>query len=173
MAILRIREAATLVNPRVINFLMEAAKENSFEDAESVLSYVATQVQYDGCGLWLGAEELELKAVTLAFWPANPLMLAPQVVVAYNIGSPALAKELANVVIDWVREGGYDRILGINRTGKPGEVHMRAYRAFGEPTMLGEQIEYRLRPQQQEEVPWQALPAVEALNTATNQLPPL
>lgn len=149
MAILRIRESEPLLLAGPLrDFLLEAARACDYPAPEEALAFIATQIAYPGCGLWLGAENQVLKAVSVAFWPENPLMMVPQVCVAYNVGSRALSHEIGDAVVAWVREGGYDRLRVINMTGYSDKAHMRAFRYVGDAVLVGSQLEYRLPDEQ-------------------------
>lgn len=147
MAIIRLQipEAITQTGP-IRDFFFEAAAASHYPHVEQALDFLASEISSPGCGVWLGAEDHQLKAACVAFYPGNPLMIAPQVCVAYNTGSRELSREIGEAVVEWCREGGFDHLRALNETGYSDTAHMRAFRYVGAGHLVASLIEYRFKP---------------------------
>lgn len=101
------------------------------------------RVAEDKLGIFIGMEDSYLpSALAVAMLPSSSMMMAPQIVLVYSEGPPALIKKVAHRLRKWITDAGYDRAIGIN-LWREDLVFMRGFKHFGTPARLGSLIEFR------------------------------
>jgi hypothetical protein len=140
-----------VAKPAVIGLLKRAFRAVGFPDASpaELMPFLRSNIGRSDWGLFVGFEPFDQrsggdpKAVALAMLPSTPLMLKPQIVLAYNEGSKALARMIGVRVRAWILEAGYADALAINLHHKA-RSFARVFRHFGEPSSFAEVVRFSL-----------------------------
>jgi hypothetical protein len=128
-----------------MGLLKRAFRAVGFPDTNPVelAAFLRSNIGRSDWGVFVGSEGGDPKAVALAMLPSTPLMLKPQIVLAYNEGSRAVARMIGVRVRAWILDNGYTDALGINLHHKA-RSFARVFAHFGEPSRVAELVRFRL-----------------------------
>ena len=141
MAVFRITDQAVLENPEIQAFVYRALKANNL--APATIGELHARVANDAnFGVFVGLENGKL-GICVAQLPVSHFMLAPQVFMAYNEGSHALASEVLEAVKNWIEPTGWRKLIGCNRSGHPDAAWCRVFKKAGTPSRLGTAYEFQ------------------------------
>ena len=82
-------------------------------------------------------------ALLIALLPSSFAMMAPQVALAYNEGSPDLARQVGAMFCRWLKAEGHSRFLALNLRYRD-RVFLRLFRHAGQGRRVGSLVEFRL-----------------------------
>ena len=93
-------------------------------------------------GVFVGIEDGEARALCIAMLPTSQLMMAAQVVVAYNDGDPKLSREVGTVLKAWLMEHGARSFLCLNLLHDD-DVFRRTFSHVGKGRAVASLLEFR------------------------------
>jgi hypothetical protein len=145
MLILRVRSQDTIERADVRGLVLRAVEETRYPGTDPLRFYdeLHVRISEPGLGVFVGFDEGP-RAIIVAMLPASALMMAPQVPLVCNEGTPSLFRAVSSRLRSWLLENGYDRALGINLY-REDAVFMRGFTHFGKPSRKGSLIEFDLR----------------------------
>jgi len=145
MVILRVRSQSTIYQADVRALILRAVEATRYPGTIPSRFYDELRVRIGetGLGVFVGFDGGP-RAIVVAMLPGSSLMMAPQVPLVYNEGTPSLFRAVASRLRSWLIESGYDRALGINLYRKDA-LFMRGFAHFGKPSYKGSLIEFDLR----------------------------
>jgi hypothetical protein len=142
----RLRRVETLRHPAIRSLIVRAIEAVRYPGADPALMYAelaASAASSELTGLFLGIEDKKARGIVAAMLPASQAMMAPQVLLVYSEGQPALIRALGKRLREWILTAGYARVIGMNLY-RPDAVFMRGFCHVGEPRVLGSIVEFKL-----------------------------
>ena len=141
MAVFRITDPAVLESPEVQPFVYRALQANNL--APATIGELHARVATDAnLGVFIGLDQGKL-AICVAQLPVSYFMLAPQVFMAYNEGSHALASEVLAAVKAWIEPTGWHKLIGCNRSKHSDAAWRRVFKKAGTPSRIGTAYEFQ------------------------------
>jgi hypothetical protein len=101
----------------------------------------------DDIGIFIGYEEFDDRttrpmAVVVIVLPTSQAMIAPQGIILYSEGEPALIRSMGARIRSWLGGAGYDRVLGLNLRHSDA-AFCRLLGHVGKPEVLGSVVAFR------------------------------
>lgn len=144
MQILRLSNPAAFQHPVVYHFLVTAAESCNYGSPQAVIKDLAGMIENPSIGCWMAIGDDGPEAIAMVMLPQSAFMECPQVLMLYNKDMNSLAlKGVTDKAIEFMKENGYTRAWGINRSGRSPKVIQRLCKGFGEATVIGELMEYK------------------------------
>lgn len=143
--IVRLQFGGCFQVPELRQWLLEAMEKVKFPGGERLIDFLAVECQNPGTQVLIGFEEDKMVACSVLILPGSPLMLQPQVAVAYNEGSPKMGREMMEEMVKFVKEAGYSSLMFCNHQGHSDKAAMRRWRPFGEAKRFGTTLEVALK----------------------------
>jgi hypothetical protein len=141
----RVRRPDTLASPAVAGLFERAFRAVGCTSPPLELKgFLRGNIGRNEWGAFVGSEGGVPKAVVVALLPTSPFMLSPQIPLAYNEGSKALARLLGVRVRKWILDNGFNDALAIN-VRHSAAVFGRVFAHFGKPSRFAEMISFQLR----------------------------
>lgn len=128
ISVVRVLVPGVFALPQLRKTILPWLAKAGYPNPEPTYDFIASQAGVSGTQILLGFEDDVLRGGGVTLLPGSPLMVAPQVVFAYNEGSRELGKALQAEAVAFIRAAGYSKFLYVNRTDNPDEVHFRAWR---------------------------------------------
>lgn len=82
-------------------------------NAQAYYDEIAAHIASPARGVFVGFDEHDPKAVAVVILPTSPMMMGPQVPLAYS-ESRALSTAVGVRVRDWLHQAGFDRFFCVN-----------------------------------------------------------
>ena len=141
MAVFRITDPTVLENPEIQAFVYRALQANNL--APATIGELHARVATDAnLGVFVGLEHGKL-GICVAQLPISYFMLAPQVLMAYNEGTHALASAVIAEVRKWIEPTGWRKLIGCNRSRHSDAAWCRVFKQAGTPSRIGMAYEFQ------------------------------
>ena len=143
--IIRLTTPAIFSVPQIQAFFLQAARDAKYPNPEDVVDVLARESAMPGSQILIGFEDEVPVAVTVTMLPGSPLMLLPQVVMAYNKGTRAMTSGLMSEIKSFLQDWGWKKFLCVNLSDHDDKTYARAYRSLGELTKKNSIMEFEIK----------------------------
>lgn len=128
--IVRMLNPAAAQLPAVRKLFMMALEQGALAPEVS-LARVAATCQNANCGVFIGLEEGEPKALLVVFLPQDPRTDRPLLDLGACWGSSALKREIWAHGMAFAKSAGYNQAWCFNHSGRSDAAYIRGWRAMG------------------------------------------
>lgn len=142
--ILRVRKRETLIRPEIVGLIQRAVTATKYPGLTwpVLAAELARLIDQPNIGFYIAQQDDAPKALVLVILPTSALMIAPQVVLVYSEGRPALVKALGRAMKKWLQDEGHDRVMGVTLWREDGAFERR-FRYLGKPRRIGTLMDFQ------------------------------